>query len=259
MEDMPILLSSLVPLTFLYLAAYLNQRAVTPPKFATPPPVASNEAIPTERRTLLERTIYRNVAVTNFIQKAIVWTIAGTEIVSLVLSKWIPSWRLSGIGLRFLFMPDGHPERIWQVNGPLPLLLVLGTTLVILGGVIRLICFRTMGEMFTFEHTVKKEHRLMTTGPYSFVRHPSYTGMIMILVGTGLWQACPGSWTRESGYLQAWPGAFCAAAGILWLGTLCMAFILRSSEEDAVLSKQFGEEWNEWAKIVRYRLVPGVY
>ncbi len=100
----------------------------------------------------------------------------------------------------------------------------------------------------------------------------------MILVGTGLWQAAPGSWTRESGYLQTWPGAFWAAAGILWLGTLCeysinfhvmtevdnhkfsgVAFVLRSSEEDVVLSKQFGEEWNEWAKSVRYRLVPGVY
>ncbi|PBK73967.1 hypothetical protein ARMSODRAFT_951501 [Armillaria solidipes] len=250
--------SPLVSLTFIYLAAYLNQRAVTPPKFATPPPLASKEPLPTERKTFLERTIYRNVAVTNFVEKAVVWTAAGTEIVSLVLSKWFPSWRLSGIVLRYLFMPEGHPERIWQFNA-LPLMLFLGTTLIILGGVIRLMCFRTMGEMFTFEHTVKKDHRLMKTGPYSVVRHPSYIGMIMILVGTGIWQAAPGSWTRESGYLQTWPGAFCAAAGVLWLGTLCVAFVLRSSEEDVVLSKQFGEEWNEWAKSVCYRLVPGVY
>ncbi|KAK0212346.1 hypothetical protein DFS33DRAFT_1249694 [Desarmillaria ectypa] len=254
--------SSLVPLSFIYLAAYFNQRAVTPPKFATTPPPALNEPPPTEQKTLLERTIYRNVAVTNFIEQAVVWTVAGTEIVSIVLCKWLPSWQLSGIALKCLFMPDSHPERIWQFNGPLSLLLFLGTTLIILGGIIRLMCFRTMGEMFTFEHTVKKDHRLMTTGPYSVVRHPSYTGMIMILVGTGLWQAAPGSWTRECGYLHTWPGAFCAAAGILWLGTLKflgIAFVLRSGEEDVVLSKQFGEEWNKWAKSARHRLVPGVY
>ncbi|KAK0459210.1 uncharacterized protein EV420DRAFT_1269306 [Desarmillaria tabescens] len=253
---MPALSISLIPLSFIFLAAYLNQRAVTPPKFATPPPPASNERLPTEQKTLLERTIYRNVAVTNFIEKAVVWTAAGTEIVSIVLSEWFPSWPPSGIALRCLFMPDRHPERIWQFNGPLSLLLFIGTTLIILGGIVRLMCFRTMGEMFTFEHTVKKDHRLMTTGPYSVVRHPSYTGMIMILVGTGLWQAAPGSWTRESGYLQTWLGALCTAAGILWLG---IAFVLRSSEEDVVLSKQFGEEWSEWAKSVRCRLVPGVY
>lgn len=61
--------SPLVSLIFIYLAAYLNQRAVTPPKFPTPPPLASKEPLPVERKTLLERTIYRNVAVTNFIEK----------------------------------------------------------------------------------------------------------------------------------------------------------------------------------------------
>lgn len=35
--------------------------------------------------------------------------------------------------------------------------------------------------------------------------------------------------------------------------------VLRSPEEDELLRKSFGEEWEEWRKVVRYRVFPGLY
>ncbi|KAF9231526.1 hypothetical protein BU15DRAFT_29738, partial [Melanogaster broomeanus] len=35
--------------------------------------------------------------------------------------------------------------------------------------------------------------------------------------------------------------------------------IMRMPEEDRMLKRAFGKEWERWAERVRYRLIPGVY
>ncbi|KAF8351913.1 hypothetical protein F5887DRAFT_933008 [Amanita rubescens] len=50
--------------------------------------------------------------------------------------------------------------------------------------------------------SVAKDHRLVTTGPYSIVRHPSYTGGFMATTSIFLLHASQGSWVRESGLLR---------------------------------------------------------
>lgn len=52
------------------------------------------------------------------------------------------------------------------------------------GGILRLWCYSTMGRFFTFELTMSSDHYLVTTGPYSFIRHPSYTAAIMLIMGS---------------------------------------------------------------------------
>jgi protein-S-isoprenylcysteine O-methyltransferase Ste14 len=65
------------------------------------------------------------------------------------------------------------------------------------GGIIRLACYRTLGNLFTFELSIRKNHKLITSGPYAVVRHPSYTGLIMAVLGYSLCQLSSGSWLRE--------------------------------------------------------------
>ncbi|KAF8164862.1 hypothetical protein B0H34DRAFT_686959, partial [Crassisporium funariophilum] len=67
----------------------------------------------------------------------------------------------------------------------------------ILGALIRRSCYRTLGRMFTFELSVRKNHQLVTSGPYSVVRHPSYTGGVMALLGALMCHTSPGSWFIE--------------------------------------------------------------
>jgi protein-S-isoprenylcysteine O-methyltransferase Ste14 len=43
-----------------------------------------------------------------------------------------------------------------------------------------------LGAMWSATPTVKEEHKLRTSGPYAVTRHPIYTGMLAMLLGTGL-------------------------------------------------------------------------
>jgi protein-S-isoprenylcysteine O-methyltransferase Ste14 len=69
----------------------------------------------------------------------------------------------------------------------------------------------------------------------------------------------PTSWLRHSGVLNI-PGLKLVV--VAWLAqiiVLTINIISRVSEEDEVLKSAFRDEWERWAKAVRYRLVPGVY
>ncbi|OJA19385.1 hypothetical protein AZE42_08277 [Rhizopogon vesiculosus] len=150
------------------------------------------------------------------------------------------------------------------VHGRLPELMpnryfVLGTTLVAIGGLGRMWCFRVMGRHFTHELSIRKNHRLVTAGPYSIVRHPGYASSWIALSGMSLIYASPGSFVRSSGWLSTYFGR--AVLGV-WVGQVVLSLVLsraRSISEDAMLRKHFGEEWDRWSKRVPYRLIPGIF
>lgn len=95
-------------------------------------------------------------------------------------------------------------------------------------------------------------------GPYAFMRHPSYTGLIMTIAGA-LCNHATGSWLSECGALETIVG--CALL-LLWMsiaGAVVASLILRVPSEDDILQMTFGEEWDIWAQNVPYKLVPGIY
>ena len=87
---------------------------------------------------------------------------------------------------------------------------------------------------------IQKErgHHLITTGPYRFVRHPGYVGVIAATLGGGL------------------------ALGSYWslvpLVVLFLLFIRRTALEDRFLLAEL-EGYAEFAQKVRYRLLPGIW
>ncbi|KAG5643598.1 hypothetical protein DXG03_000606 [Asterophora parasitica] len=56
---------------------------------------------------------------------------------------------------------------------------IAATLLAGLGGYIRYRCYRELGTLFTFQVAIRKDHRLVTTGPYGAVRHPGYAGVVI--------------------------------------------------------------------------------
>ena len=118
---------------------------------------------------------------------------------------------------------------------------------------VRVHCYHRLDRHFTFELAVQKEQKLVTDGIYGIVRHPSYSATILACIGYSVAQFCPGSWLYE--YLGVVPTV---ALGTGLSAIVAAIFEERIRTEDVMLKKSFGEQWEEWAKRVPYRIIPGV-
>ncbi|KIJ13046.1 hypothetical protein PAXINDRAFT_81831 [Paxillus involutus ATCC 200175] len=134
-------------------------------------------------------------------------------------------------------------------------LALVACLIALLGMSIRLWCYRVMGRLFTFDLALLPKHKLITSGPYAIVRHPSYTGGYLTLSGATLAHATRGSWAYEC-------GAIYSVWGIAWAVLVGVSFAIvveRCTREDRILHAAFGKEWEEWSQKVRWRMVPWVY
>jgi protein-S-isoprenylcysteine O-methyltransferase Ste14 len=68
--------------------------------------------------------------------------------------------------------------RVWPV--------VVGLTLFAAGFGLRAWSIATLGRFFQYRIQVQSDHQVITTGPYRYVRHPSYSGLALILIGLAL-------------------------------------------------------------------------
>jgi len=102
------------------------------------------------------------------------------------------------------------------------------------------------------------DHKLITSGPYAFVRHPSYTGGCSALFGAGLLHLGRGSCIREC--LQQYFPLNLSLGVLAFCGMFILhALIVRIKKEEMMLRERFGKRWDQWAKQVPYKLVPGLY
>lgn len=124
-----------------------------------------------------------------------------------------------------------------------------------------MMCYRTLGKYFTFELALKDGHKLITHGPYSFVRHPAYLGMLMVVTGFTIANFGPGSWWFEVTTAANSTLIVQALAAMYTITPSFFFFMIfdRVSKEDRVLREAFGQEWLEWSQKTRFRLLPGLY
>lgn len=115
--------------------------------------------------------------------------------------------------------------------------------------------------MFTFELSLRQNHQLVTSGPYSVVRHPSYIGGALALLGALACYTSPGSWFVECSGLfpPSWMGFVVSLCWLIACLTGWLVISPRLKKEDAMLKKQFGLQWDAWTADVPYKLIPGVY
>lgn len=98
---------------------------------------------------------------------------------------------------------------------------------------------KTLGKEWSLTARLVEGHKLATTGPYAYVRHPIYTGMLGMLVASGL-------------AVSHW-AALLAALVIFFVGT-----IIRVRSEEILLREAFGVEFDNYKQRVP-ALVPGLY
>ncbi|KAL0954901.1 hypothetical protein HGRIS_003834 [Hohenbuehelia grisea] len=135
---------------------------------------------------------------------------------------------------------------------------LIGFLLVILGTVARIWCYKTLGRHFTFEVSLLHDHSLVTSGPYAYVRHPSYGACIPLFAGMGLMLFGRDEWVRQSGILSS-PLGYVIIFWVVLLGWVSYYLWNRISIEDENLRKRFGSVWESYARDVPYTLIPGLY
>jgi protein-S-isoprenylcysteine O-methyltransferase Ste14 len=115
-----------------------------------------------------------------------------------------------------------------------------GLVVMILGLVIRGKAIYTLRKYFTVDVSIVRDHKVINTGEYRFIRHPAYTGALLTFFGLG--------WA-----LGNWITFVIIFFPILW------AFIRRmNSEEKALLSSPIGNVYANYMKTTK-RLIPKVY
>jgi protein-S-isoprenylcysteine O-methyltransferase Ste14 len=149
------------------------------------------------------------------------WVLAAFALIGLLIA-WLPAYTdRQGIGTI-----DGDLVR-W-----------IGVALYASGGVLRLWPVFTLGKRFSGLVAIQQDHRLVTTGLYSVVRHPSYLGMLIFLLG--------------------WALAFRSLAGVGLTALTIVPLIARIRSEEAMLASAFGAEYAAY-RARTSRLIPGLY
>ena len=100
--------------------------------------------------------------------------------------------------------------------------------LLIAGLVIAIAARSTLAGNWSNAVALKENHELITTGPYEYVRHPIYTGMLMMFLGTALLYGTVG-----------------AAIGYL---IILVGILLKLKEEEALMMEHFAHEYASYKK-----------
>ena len=134
-------------------------------------------------------------------------------------------------------------------------LFVTGVFMTVVGMLIRIRCFRELGQLFTFDLSILPGHRLVTSGSYCYVRHPSYTGSMFIVAGLAFSNLTTGSLAVECSVLGPIGSLMLCAAW--WTWTLSVG-VSRAIAEDKELQKRFGAEWDAYAATTKFWFIPGL-
>lgn len=124
------------------------------------------------------------------------------------------------------------------------------------GAMLRFWAYRALSEFFSITLRIRPGQRLVTDGPYRFVRHPSYTGFLMFST------AIPFVFYRPDGPLacvsDVIPEEIKAVLRVLPVIMPIFMLMLRLPKEEVLLSNSFPSEWARYSRTTK-RLVPGVF
>ena len=114
----------------------------------------------------------------------------------------------------------------------------LGVAIYAVGGILRLAPVFVLGRRFSGLVAIQPGHRLVTDGIYGVIRHPSYLGLLVTMVG--------------------WSLAFRAGVGLVIAALTLLVVVARIGAEERLLGETFGAEYDGYRGRT-WRLVPFLY
>ena len=126
---------------------------------------------------------------------------------------------------------------VLALPGPYYIYITAGSLLVLSGMAVRRWSMSSMGVLFTHFLSVRENHKVVESGPYRYVRHPSYLGGLLFSAGLGV--------------------AIGNLASIAVLIALpFVAYALRMDMEENMLAKNLGRPYLDYKRRVKQRILP---
>jgi protein-S-isoprenylcysteine O-methyltransferase Ste14 len=112
---------------------------------------------------------------------------------------------------------------------------ITGVVVALIGIAIRQFAVATLGRYFTTRVVTSPDQKVVDGGPYRYIRHPSYTGLLLVVLGLLL---CSNNWLSLACFVLALPG-----------------FAYRIRVEEAALVGAIGQPYLAYMRRTK-RLVP---
>jgi protein-S-isoprenylcysteine O-methyltransferase Ste14 len=144
----------------------------------------------------------------------------GYRVVVFVL---VGAWVIAG---RLLQVPS--QSQLWQTRTALG---VVSDGIVLAGVAFTVWARIALGRNWSAEVTFKQDHELIESGPYALARHPIYTGLIVMALGTAV--------------------HYGRAIGFALLVSLCGGLWWKARQEERVMSGHFPEAYAKYKRRVR--------
>jgi protein-S-isoprenylcysteine O-methyltransferase Ste14 len=151
-------------------------------------------------------------------------------------NRWVVA-ALGALGIIDAYLP-AYTDRIDVLTFEGGATRWLGVLLYTAGGVLRLAPVFVLGRRFSGLVAIQPEHRLVTSGLYGIIRHPSYLGLFVLALGWGL--------------------AFRSGVGVAIAVLMLVVVLARIESEERLLSESFGAEYDAY-RARTWRLIPYVY
>ena len=151
-------------------------------------------------------------------------------------NRWVIA-AFTVIGFLQAYFPAYTEQKgFWTLDGDT--LRWVGVALYSAGGALRLWPVFVLGKRFSGLVAIQQGHTLVTTGIYRVIRHPSYLGLLINMVG--------------------WSLAFRSGVGLLLTALVIAPLIARINAEERLLQSHFGAEYDAFRSRT-WRLIPGLY
>jgi protein-S-isoprenylcysteine O-methyltransferase Ste14 len=174
---------------------------------------------------------------------------------NLELAPWyalLIYWALSALRLKQIKVSEDLGGRLWHIGimvlvfmflysdrlalGPLgwrfvpetALVWAPGILLTYVGAGLAIWARYSLGQYWSGRVTLKVDHQLIRFGPYAYIRHPIYSGLLLTMAGTAL---VVGEW-------RAVIAVFLAV----------FEFSRKAAKEEALLSTEFGDQYREYRR-----------
>ena len=126
-----------------------------------------------------------------------------------------------------------------RIRVPVPWLFGVALSFLVVGLIIRWTAILTLGRFFSTSVAIRQDHRLVQTGLYRLVRHPSYTGLLLLFLGMAL---SFGNWLSF----------------IVIVIPFLAALLYRIQVEESSLAEALGQDYVAYCRSTK-RLLPGIY